>query len=707
MKPQEKTIRDAFKFRPVPTLNVCEFADKYRVLTGSGAAVSGPFLTSRVEVARGPMLSVTEPGVRTITAMTCTQLLKTTLLENTIAYFACLSPCPMMLTQAKDSSVKSFSKERLAPMLKASKKIGAVFDNDGARDATQSFKTFHGGFLALESAGSPTNLAMRAIRVTMLDEIDKYETTKEGDPVILAEERTSTFATNSLHIRTCSPTMLETSRIYRSYMESDQRRPFVCCPNCNAEATWDFFKHVSWDKTEGGQHKPETAAIFCLDCGTAWTDAERMKVLTTKGAIKWRQTREFVCCEEHQKPTEEKNWNWDAVNEVGLATCKHCKREAVPNNHAGFTASKLYSPFIKKVSELAATWLLNKDDPESKQTFYNTQLGQPFESSAATKVSMYDLTDRREPYPAEAPFDVVAITMGVDIQGGLDGSNGRVEVETVGWTVTMQSYSLDYSVMSGNFSDAATQELLDQHVNRLWRHESGRDMVAQTVCVDSGGHSTESVYRWARPKISRGIWAIKGASESSNAWGSVWPTLQLKKGKTKNAGYRPIIIGTNSAKEWIYESLKVADPLASRFCHFPTGRPEVYFDQLTAETLVTERKAGTTIRKYVLPRGRANEALDCRVYAYAALMGGIATGRINLRRLAERINAIVRPALAPAPPVDAPPVSAVAPAPAAPPPVSRPLLKSGWVRLHMSISSIGLSEIAQIECGNRAGWIKR
>ena len=54
-----------------------EWAEEFRKLSKESSN-GGKFITSRVEVARGPMLAATEPGVSKITLMACTQLLKTT-----------------------------------------------------------------------------------------------------------------------------------------------------------------------------------------------------------------------------------------------------------------------------------------------------------------------------------------------------------------------------------------------------------------------------------------------------------------------------------------------------------------------------------------------------------------------------------------------------------------------------------------------------
>ena len=64
---------------PPPNLNVVEWAEKFRRLSRESSN-GGKFVVSRVEVARGPMLWATEPGVRTISLMACTQLLKTTVI---------------------------------------------------------------------------------------------------------------------------------------------------------------------------------------------------------------------------------------------------------------------------------------------------------------------------------------------------------------------------------------------------------------------------------------------------------------------------------------------------------------------------------------------------------------------------------------------------------------------------------------------------
>lgn len=70
------------------------------------------------------------------------------------------------------------------------------------------------------------------------------------------------------------------------------------------------------------------------------------------------------------------------------------------------------------------------------------------------------------------------------------------------------------------------------------------------------------------------------------------------------------------------------------YCHFPAGRDADWFRQLTVEKLVTRYVKGFPVREWHKTEER-NEALDCRVYALAALK--IAAS--PFKRAAERLRA--------------------------------------------------------------------
>jgi phage terminase large subunit GpA-like protein len=642
--PAEQRLRDIARaaikrsLSPPPQISLPEWADTYRQLSRAVGAVGGGWQTSRVEVARGPMMAVTEPGVRTITLRVATQLLKTELLLNTIGFLAHVDPGPMLMVLPKEDAAQAFSKERLSPMIETTPILREMMGDQRTRRTDNSilFKRFPGGFLALAGAGSPTNLSMRPVRVVLLDEIDKYESTKEGDPIMLAEERSSTFGNRRLSIRACSPTWTETSRIDRSYLESDQRRPYVACPHCGHQNDLDFFRHVHWEK-RAGKHLPETAAISCEECGAGWSEAERMQALA---GIRWHQTRTFICCGEGQDPRQTRLWDWDADWQIGYALCSICGTRAVPNHHAGFTAGKLFSPWLT-VQELATGWLEAKDDPESKQVFYNTQLGEAFKVDALREASADLLLRRREQWH-DVPDEVLVITAGVDVHPGGTASEGRLEVEVVGWGLGEESWSLGHEVFSGDPAKALVWGELDDYLLAPWTRVDGRQMAIRACCIDSGGHNTQEAYRFAVARTGRNVWAIKGASDRQQ-WSPVWPTSSRDKRQSYRAGFRPVIIGVNAAKEAVRQRLLVQEP-GPGYCHFPIGRPSTFFEQLTSERLVIERKGGSMVRRWMAPPHRANEALDTRVYAYAALQGLYVVRRLRLERAAQAMRDVPLPA---------------------------------------------------------------
>lgn len=640
-------------FTPPPRISVSDWADRYRVLPQQEGG--GKWSTAKAEIARGPMLAVTEPGVHIITAMACTQILKTSLLINTFGYFAHLDPCAMLLVQPKDDAAQQFSKERITPNIAATPVLKSLIGTRKTRSADESigFKAFPGGFLAIVGAGSPTNLASRPVRVTLFDEIDKYEVTREGDPITLGEERTAKFGLNWLSIRACSPTVEDESRIASSYAESDQRRASVACPDCGHRQFLDFFRHVDWDKAENGEHKTSTARIYCEGCGAGWTEGQRLRALQT---IRWHQTRPFTCCgqrldplkayeaawnEQYEgAPTEAKNaaavadvWDWWAGDRwaVYRAKCPCCGGWPVENEHAGFQASKLYSPWQKdKPSDIAKKWISAKGDEEKKQAWWNTQMGMPYRRAAGKQIAEDALLARREVYPADVPDGVALLTFGGDTQ------DDRVEIEVVGWGRDEESWSIAYEVFEGDPEQPDFWERIDEYLKRKWLRADGRPFVVEAGCIDSGGHHTQAVYEFCKARAGRNIFAIKGDSERSGMRSPVWPPIR-KARRSKGDGFKPVILGTNAAKDRINERLKIERP-GPGYMHYPAFWDAARFGQLTAERLVPKKASGRTYRIWEPKAGRSNEALDCRVYAYAALCGLLHRG-LKLNRRADEVGA--------------------------------------------------------------------
>jgi phage terminase large subunit GpA-like protein len=594
------------------------------------------------------MLAVTEPGVHKLTAMVCTQLLKTALLENVIGYKAHLDPGPMLVVQPKEDAAEQFSKERITPLIRATPELRKLIGSGKTRNADETllYKAFPGGFLALAGAGSPDNLARRPVCFVGYDEIDKYAITREGNPLDLGDERMATFA-NWLSLRACSPTIADESLIEASWLEGDQRQASVECPHCCHRQFLEFFKHVHWEKDEhSGEHVTRTAQIHCEACGSAWSEGQRLLSLRT---VRWHQTRPFNCCGKRHDPLADyaqawsepkagdpvaRIWDWWASNRwaVYRARCQDCGRWAVDNEHASFTASKLFSPWPKDAPpKIAAKWIAAKDDPDKRVTFDNTQLGRPHKRHSAKDVAAEALAARAEQWPAEVPEGVGVITAGLDTQ------DDRVEIEFVGWGHGEESWSLDYVMVPGDPATDDFWQRVDRELLRTFRRADGREFTVAAACIDSGGHHTQAVYSFAKARLGRKIWAVKGQSARNGERSPVWPiTRPSAKARTK---FKPVIVGTNAAKDSIRNRLVIEEP-GPGYMHFQALRDIGWYVQLTAERLLTKVASGRRYTVWDLPRGRANEALDCRVYAYAALAG--------LLQLGMKLNTVVE-AVSPAP----------------------------------------------------------
>ena len=110
------------------------------------------------------------------------------------------------------------------------------------------------------------------------------------------------------------------------------------------------------------------------------------------------------------------------------------------------------------------------------------------------------------------------------------------------------------------------------------------------------------------PRLGKRVFAVKGLSVAGKP-------VTGKPSKIKGIPVFPV--GTDTAKAIIYNLLKIPRP-GPGYCHFPVEREPDYFDQLTAERIITKFTQGRPRLVWELPPGKRNEALDVRVYNHAA-----------------------------------------------------------------------------------------
>ncbi len=121
------------------------------------------------------MDAVCDPSVRQVVAMTSAQVGKSEILLNVVGYFVDQDPSPILMLQPTVEMAESFSKDRLAPMLRDTPALRGKVADPRARDSgnTTLHKRFPGGHVTLAGANSPASLASRPIRVVLCDEVDR------------------------------------------------------------------------------------------------------------------------------------------------------------------------------------------------------------------------------------------------------------------------------------------------------------------------------------------------------------------------------------------------------------------------------------------------------------------------------------------------------------------------------------------------------
>ena len=475
---------------------------------------------------------------------------------------------------------ETFSKDRLAPMIRDTPVLVGKVRDAKSRDSGNTIlkKHFPGGHLTIAGANSAASLSSRPIRVLLCDEVDRYPPSAgtEGDPVNLARKRTATYRARKKVALVSTPTLKGHSRIERAWLQSDQRRYFVPCPHCG-------HRHVlEWANVLVNEADLAQTSLVCPSCGALIRDSDRPLMLA--------QGQWMAQCPQHPIP--------------------------------GFHLNELYSPW-RKLSEIASDFLRARGNPEEEKTWWNTAMGLPFES-VGERACADLLAQQREAYaPDHLPAGVLTVTAGVDTQ------KDRLEIELVGWGAGEESWGIEHIVLHGNPAEPALWQQLDGLlINTRLPTEDGRALRIAACCIDSGGHHVQQVYEFATPRAARNVWAVKGQFGPR----PVWPKRQTKSKKYR--GHTVRLIGVDAAKDTIYARWQVASGKPG-YCHFPMSYDDAWFEQATVEKRVTRIDArGNEVRAWQKPSGACNEALDCRVYAYAALQGLKIERRLVLAKLA-------------------------------------------------------------------------
>lgn len=571
-----KLFKRIFKIlKPPPNITLSQWADKYRRLSSEASSAPGRWKTDKMPYQREIMDAITDINTQKVVMMSAAQVGKTdAAVLNPIGYYIHYEPSPIMVIQPTITMAESFSKERLSPMIRDTPVLAERI-NDKSRNSGNTIqqKVFPGGQVTMIGANSPSGLRSRPIRILLADEIDAYPASAgvEGDPLLLASKRLTTFW-NKKQVDISTPTIKGLSRIEIEYENSSMGEWNVPCPCCGALQPLKWV-NIVYDKED---LKKEIRYV-CDKCGVISTEVE------------WKEHfigGKFI----HKYPD-------NPVRGFHL-------------NSLGSTLTTWHE-IVEKFIE--ANDQIKKGNTELMKVWQNTEMGETYEEEAEA-MEEADLMKRREKYNCEVPDGVMYLTAGVDTQ------DNRFECEVVGWGAEHESWGIKYAVFYGdtsNMEDRVWKDL-DTFLQQSFKKADGTVMKLMCVCMDSGGHRTNEVYKFCKKRFNRRVFAIKGSNDSAAAY------IQRPTQNNREKAYL-FTIGVDTGKSLIMDRLKLENE-GPGYCHFPKepekGYNKAFFTGLTAEKKVLKYIKG---RPYFVwekkDRGihERNEALDCRNYAAAAM----------------------------------------------------------------------------------------
>ena len=536
------------------------------------------------------MEAFTDHNVKKIVMVAASQVGKSELELNIIAYIIDQDPGSILFVQPTLDDAKKFSRLRIAPMIRDCKTLREKVSDAKTRDSGNTIlqKSFPGGMLTITGSNSASALASTPARYILGDERDRWALSAgtEGDPWALAEARQATFY-NAKAVEVSTPTIKGASNIENSYYQGTQERWCHQCPHCG-EYSEILFERINFEHTKKKVRGRNTYQV--------------------NGPISW--TCPKCGCITEEEVMRKQPAKWIAENP-----------EAYKTGVRSFWLNAFSSPWTPW-KKIILKWLQAKGDLQRMKVVRNTLLGELWEdrSDIADEDTMLA---RREDYgtnadgtPVELPEGVLVLTCGVDTQ------DNRLEYEIVGHGHYGETWGIKYGKIFGEPDGDDVWQQLDDIIDHVYRFkDSKRGLRISITCVDSGGHYTQEVYERCRARKNQRVFAIKGKGGEGIPF--VSPPSKVAIRDNKKITCWLYVLGVDAGKEAVMSSIAVQEA-GAKYCHFPKGEAygydAEYFNGLLSEKLeLVQTRTGKRWAWVKIQGHERNEPLDCRNYALAGL----------------------------------------------------------------------------------------
>ncbi len=572
----------AAALRPPERVPLSQWADLHRRLSPEASASPGTWQTLPYQRAVLDALAPESPHGEVVLVW-ASQLGKTEMLLTLISYIIAAAPGPILVVQPTLAMAEAFSKDRIAPMFRDTPVLQGRVADARAREAGSTIyhRRFLGGHITIVGSNSPAGLASRPIRYLLMDEVDRWEESAGAEGDPAALAVARTRTFWNRKIVYVSSPGTRGSSRIEQAWAESDQR-YYHIPCPHCGAR----QRLAWSRLEWPDGRPEQAQYRCASC-------ERL--------IDHRYKRQMLA-----------HGEWIA--------------DAAGSRAAGFSLSELYSPW-RTWGDMARDWQQAQGNVERLRAFINTSLAEWWDDQVLVQANEDELLARREAIGPVLPRDAALLTAGVDIQ------DDRAEVSVFGWGRGEESWLVEHRIVPGDPSGQELWQRLDDELARQWAHPITGSMQLAAACIDSG-YQTSRVMQFCSERIGRRIWPVKGAAGPL----PIWPPRHRH--SRPKAAY---LIGVDSAKATIVGRLKLTSGPGA--IHLPTTVDREYIEQLTSEYVRTTYSRGRPVRRWEVRKGRRSEALDCAVYAYAALHG-LAQHGIHVDHEAQRLSLLASAAQA-------------------------------------------------------------
>jgi phage terminase large subunit GpA-like protein len=621
VKTARKTfLRSASLIRPPPRLKISEWAEREAWIPPEGNAEPGKYRLSRMPHQAAMLDDPQDPAVREIFWMMASQFSgKTLCLILICEYVIQVLRRSLIMSRDTKERAREWVQDKFLPTVEATPCMRGLLKDPRKRDSksTSLNRRFDGGSFKVLGAKSPGGLRATTAGIILQDEIDAYQTTKEGDPCALIDRAAKTF-TDAWKIKVSTTTLLGFSRIHAGFLSGDQQLYFVPCVCCGAMQALKFEQvkftftaeeaaryggnigdavervptcnpnDYTWEIGDFPIYRTKDAMYVCEVCHRGWSDHDRIRAY-----LSGHTEHPAVVVDGRALRAR-----WTAT--AGFAGVRS---RALSGMYATIGLEKGFANYLHQFAEqfLAAV----KGGRETLMAWTNMFKNEPFEEPGE-KVEWAPIKKRAEDYDpdVEIPAQVVWVCFGGDVHPD------RVEFLFWGWGDGQEVWCLSHQVLFGDFDMPSCQERVwDYLTNKRFTHPVLGPMAWSAGGIDSG-HQTKvkAVYQFCSKHRIANVFSLKGFEELGGA-------VYERKTERVYGGVR-LNLNTDFFKTLIFDRLRNAVP-GPRFIHFPKERGgqfgDLFYGQLCSEKRVMVKGQWRWLKASSSTR---NEVLDMTVYAH-------------------------------------------------------------------------------------------